>query len=45
MFDIIKKILSIFAVLFFVVALISAAVLSLAFNIWIEFTNKQFFQK
>jgi len=45
MFDIIKKILSVFAVLFFVVALISAAVLSLAFNIWIKFTTRQLFQK
>jgi len=45
MFDRLKKILSIFATLFFVVSMTARAVISLAYNVGIEFTNKRIFQK
>ncbi len=45
MFDRIKKILSIFVALFFVVSIIVAAAISLAYNTGIEFTNRRFSQK
>lgn len=44
-FDVTKKILSIFVVIFFVVSVTFVAVLSLACDEGREFTNKIFFQK